>query len=297
MLETIKLLLETSRPGQWIKNLFVVAPVLFAKHSVWNHPFEYIKALLGFVVFVLLSSSVYIFNDLMDLKYDRQHPVKRHRPLASGRLSIPVAIGAGLVELSVAVGLGIYLSKWFLLMALLYLILNVAYSLKLKHIAYVDALTISIGFLLRILAGCFAVDLSVEEISYFLVLCTFFLSFYLALGKRRHELVLVSLGSGKHRPVLEDYNQKHLDVLLKVIGVITGLLYIYYTVAPRTVHYFGTWKLVFTTPFTIFGLYRFYQLLHRNDTAESPTDRMVKDVPFMLNLVLWLIVVLVVLYA
>ncbi len=298
MLTTIKLLIETSRPRQWIKNAFVLAPLLFAKHLVAGRVEPYIQATLAFVVFVFLSGCVYIFNDLMDLERDRQHPAKRHRPIASGRLSIPVAVGGGLAGLAVALGTAIYLNRLFFLLALSYLVLNIAYSLYLKHIAYVDVLTIATGFLLRIMAGSFAIGLTLHEISYFLVACTFLLAFLLGLGKRRHELVLLDKNNGENhlRPVLKYYKKHHIDGLIKADLFVTMLVYTFYTVAPRTRAYFGTWHLVFTVPFVVFGLLRFNRILTHYSGSESPTDVMVRDWPFMLNLILWLATVIVVLY-
>ena len=297
MLATIKLLIETSRPRQWIKNFFVIAPLIFAKRAVAGHIDPYIQAFLAFIVFVLLSGGVYIFNDLMDLDRDREHPTKRNRPIASGRLPMRVALGGGLVGLAIALGLAIWLNRVFFLLALSYLVLNIAYSLWLKHIAYLDVLTIATGFLLRILAGGFAIGLSLHEISYFLVACTFLLAFYLGLGKRRHELVLIeSTGETNLRPVLKYYKKHHIDSLLKILLGITLITYIFYTVAPRTREYFGTYYLVFTVPFVTFGLLRFDHILRHAKGSESPTDTMVKDWAFMLNLVLWLVTVVVVLY-
>jgi 4-hydroxybenzoate polyprenyltransferase len=250
------------------------------------------------VVFVLLSAGVYIFNDLMDLELDRNHPVKKNRPLASGELSVPTAVGGGLLGLALALGMAVYLGRTFFGLALGYLVLNIAYSLWLKHKPYVDVLTIAVGFLLRILAGCFAIRLPVDQISYFLVLCTFLLAFYLGLGKRRHELVLLENAQNDKtlRPVLRYYKRHHIDSLLRVLMILILLVYSFYTVAPRTRHYFGTMNLVFTIPFVAFGLYRFNWILMGKDGPESPTDFMVKDWPFMVNLLLWSITVVVVLY-
>lgn len=297
MLAAIKLLIETSRPRQWIKNFFVIAPLVFAKHMVEGRVEAYIYALIAFIVFILLSGGVYIFNDIMDMDRDREHPTKKNRPIASGRLPMPIAVGGGLIGLAAALGMAIYLNRVFFLLALSYLVLNIAYSLWLKHIAYLDVLTISVGFLLRILAGSFAIGLTLQGISYFLVACTFLLAFFLGLGKRRHELVLMeATGGNRLRPVLKYYQKHHIDLLLKIVLGLTMAVYTFYTVAPRTRQYFGTMNLVFTVPFVVFGLLRFYSILRHAKGAESPTDTMVKDWPFMLNLVLWLATVVVVLY-
>ena len=297
-MQTIRLLLKTSRPRQWIKNLFVVVPLIFAKQAVFGNVSPYIHAFVAFIVFVLMSGVVYIFNDLMDLELDRNHPTKRNRPIASGALGIQAAIGGGITGLALGLGMAIYLGKVVFLLSLFYLVLNIAYSLWLKHIAYVDVLTIAVGFLVRILTGCFAIGLSVHEISYFLVLCTFLLAFYLGLGKRRHELSLLSgeQDDKNLRPVLKFYRKHHIDTLLRVLMVVIFAVYTFYTVAPRTREYFGTMGLVFTVPFVGFGLYRFNLLLTGYDGPESPTDRMVRDLPFMINLVLWAVTVVTVLY-
>lgn len=278
-------LLKATRPSQWVKNLFVVAPVLFAKAHTAQDLGLVLRALLGAVVFVLLSSAVYLFNDILDLPRDRLHPVKRHRPIASGSLPVRTAAFASGAILVGGVYVGWILGPLFLTTASLYVVLNIAYSMRLKEVAYLDVLLISTGFLLRILAGCFAIELAVSEISYFLVACTFLVALYLALGKRRAEMDVEN--GVASRAVLERYRRPHLDLAMAVVAFLTVITYAYYTVSPRTVEYFGTYRLVWTLPFVVIGIARFWWLTRRVNQGRSPTDVMVRDRWFLANIAAW----------
>ena len=192
--------------------------------------------------------------------------------------------------------LGFWLGTGFSIVAIGYLVLNVAYSSILKRIAWLDVLSIATGFLLRILAGSYAIGLTTDEVSIYLVACTFLVALFLALGKRRQELALLGDDSHAHRSVLRDYSLRHLDVGLVVVAVLTAAAYAMYTLAPQTRAYFGTTHLVFTTPFVFLGIGRFLLLLRRRDDPRSPTDAMIRDVPFVLNIVAWAVVVIWAIY-
>jgi len=277
----------TMRPAQWVKNLFVAAPVLFAKVHTAENPWLMLQALQALVVFILLSGAVYVMNDVLDAERDRQHPVRRLRPIPSGRLEVKAAVVGALVVLGLAYTIGFGLGGPFMMTATGYLLLNVAYSLTLKHIAYVDVLCIASGFLMRILAGCFAIALPLAEISWYLLLCTFLVALFLALGKRRHELATLPGDSANHRPVFDQYQLRHIDIGLGIVGAITMAAYVFYTLSPRTQQYFGTSRLVWTVPFVCLGLLRFFQLLRRPDELRSPTDVMIRDVWFVLIILAW----------
>ena len=295
-MNTLLQLLRTMRPAQWVKNLFVLAPVLFAKEHTAAHPALAFDALLGTAIFVLLSGAVYILNDVLDVEKDRLHPVRRKRPVASGAISVQAAVAGGLLALAGAYTLGYALGPEFNLVATAYLAQNVFYSSVLKKIAWLDVLSIATGFLLRILAGCFAIGLAPGEISYYLIACTFLVALFLALGKRRHELILLGPDSHKQRAVLGRYRLAHLDAALLAVAGLTLVTYCLYTVSDRTQQYFfagqpatllGTWRLTLTLPFVVAGVARYVQILRRSDELRSPTDVMIRDAFFVVNIVLW----------
>lgn len=288
--------IQTMRPGQWVKNLFVFAPAVFAKAHTASEPVLLLHAALGTAVFIMLAGAVYVMNDVLDMEKDKMHPVRRLRPIPSGQLSVESAIAGGLLVLVGAFGVGLFLGTRFTLTALAYLGLNVAYSTTLKHRAWLDVGSIATGFLLRVLAGSFAIALTVDEISPYLIGCTFLVALFLALGKRRHEIALDGGDAAKGRSVLQQYRPHQLDVAMVIVAILTFVGYVLYTMAPATRAYFGTWQLVFTTPFVLAGILRFWWLIRRSDDPRSPTDAMIRDAWFVLNIVLWGIVVAVVVY-
>jgi decaprenyl-phosphate phosphoribosyltransferase len=273
---------KSMRPHQWVKNLFVAIPVVFAKRMGDRH--SVLQAAAAFGAFCLLTSAVYLVNDLVDIEKDRQHPTKRHRPIAAGKLSPQFARAlAGLFAVA-ALGSGLALGWGFALTAAGYLALNAAYSFRLKRIAFVDVACISVGFLLRVLAGAFAIAVPPSR---WLLVLTLLLSALLGFGKRAHELRIGGEGGHKHREVLGDYDADVLRVLLWVLGVATTLASLIYTRTQHTNELFGGGQMVFTVPFAAFGIYRFIRIVNRTDTAESPTDSMLRDPAFVVNLVLY----------
>jgi len=290
--ETALGLLRSLRPHQWIKNGFVLAPVVFSLNI--DEPTMLGRAGLATLFFCLISGSVYLLNDIADVEADRAHPVKRNRPIAAGIVPIPMARVA-CATFCVASIAGIYLiSRWAALVAAIYFIVNVAYSMRLKHTAFVDVTIIATGFLLRILAGSLAIDVPVST---WLVTCTFLLALYLALGKRRHEL-LAGDRARKQRAVLERYNPRHVHLAMIVVGALTVAAYTAYTLAPSTQAQFGfDWpRLVLTVPFTALGIWRFFKLASDETNPNSPTEQMLRDVPFILNIAGWVLAVLMIVY-
>lgn len=290
-MRTLYYIIRTMRPGQWVKNLFVTAPVLFAKAHTAADPSLLLDAVLATGVFVLLSGAVYVMNDVLDVDKDRNHPVRRERPVASGRLSIQAAVAGGLAALASAFGASALLGPAFALTSAAYLGLNILYSGVLKRLAWLDVLSIAAGFVLRILAGCFAIRLAPAEISYYLIVCTFLIALFLAIGKRRHELAVLGDDSGNHRSVLSRYRLRHLDVALYAVGALTMVAYVLYTISARTQAYFGTWRLVLTAPLVLTGILRFLAILRRAGERRSPTDMMIRDGVFVANGALWVAVV------
>jgi len=277
------------RPEQWVKNVFVLAPLVFAKQM--THPSILVSAVGGFGMFCLLASSIYIMNDLVDIESDRVHPKKRFRPIPSGRVSVRAAkIQAGLL-MAVALA-GAAIGPWqFLATALGYLVLQIAYSFGLKKIAYVDVGCISLGFVLRVLAGSFAVRVAPSG---YMLACTALLTLFLGFGKRRHELA--GANAAKQRAALEQYSTSVLTTGLAVTGFLSVATYLAYTLDSSTMQRFGSNWLWITTIHPLFGVVRFLQLVRSRPKAESPTQEILRDSPFVVNLVLYVVEVVAIVY-
>jgi 4-hydroxybenzoate polyprenyltransferase len=278
------------RPHQWVKNGFVLAPLVFAQ-ELFDVP-RALMALAGFALFCLASSSVYILNDLLDVEADRAHPIKCHRPIASGRVSVAAARAVAIGFAAIAVAGGFVLHVWFGATVTAYLLLNVAYSMRLKHIAYVDVLCITTGFELRVIGGAFA---ALVPPSAYLLAVTFLLASFLGFGKRLHEL-LQGEKAKTQRTALGAYDQRTLVALLYATGAATVATYCIYTLDGATRQHFETDFLVVTALMPAFGVYRFIQLVRHEPDKESPTEAMLRDWPFLTNLAAWAIAVVVVLY-
>jgi 4-hydroxybenzoate polyprenyltransferase len=235
-------------------------------------------------IFCALSSAVYLWNDIVDVEKDRAHPLKRRRPIADGRLPLATAKVAAATLAAGGLALGYLLDSTFATAAAAYLGLNVAYSLVLKRVVYVDVLCIASGFLLRVLAGGYAIDVWVTE---YLLLCTGLLATFLGFGKRAHELATSGARAAKQRPVLRGYRAGVLRWALIATGLLTFASYVLYTRAPHTVRFFGTTRMVWTAPFAAVGLTRFLWIVQDPEIADSPTEAMLRDLPFILNLVIW----------
>lgn len=278
-------LLRAMRPHQWFKNAFVAAPLIFAGPELRAQDALdltlVLRVALAFGVFCLASSATYLLNDIHDVEGDRLHPIKRLRPIAAGAVPVAAAwlLFAGL--LTAGVGLSLVVAPGYLYFVGAYFAMNLAYSKGLKRIAYVDAVVISLGFVLRILAGAEAASV---QVSNWLVACTVLLAMFLALGKRKHELLT---SNSKHRAALGQYRKSHLDAALAALAAATVVAYLSYTLDADTAARFGTHLLPWTVPFPILGLWRFVQLLNRPDSAHSPTERMLRDPAFLANFVLW----------
>ena len=282
-------LLRTMRPHQWVKNSFVLAPLFFAKGAFQPEPIA--RAFAGMGLFCLLAGAVYCMNDLMDVEADRLHPVKRNRPIAKGQVPESIAKLATVVLLLAAISGGLAISWAFLLTALSYFVLNLAYSLKLKKIAYLDVGVIALGFVLRVLGGGFATGVHVTP---YLFACTALLALFLGFGKRRHELSVASAKSDsaakKQRKALDGYTEKGLDVALALTSVFTFLTYLAYSLDEKTQAFFQAPWLWMTSIFVFFGVWRFFFLVRNRPDSESPTQEMLSDGPFVANILLWIAV-------
>lgn len=292
-------LVLTLRPHQWVKNAFVAAPLVFGRRA--DEPEAVLLGAGAVAAFCALSSAVYALNDVLDVEKDRAHPVKRNRPIARGALSVRAALVAAGVLALAGLGGATAIAPAFGLVAAGYLVLNLAYSLRLKEVAFLDVAAISGGFLLRVLGGAYAVDVDATP---WLLACTGLLAAFLGFGKRAHELeqaraalkVDGDAALGRTRAVLERYDPGHLRAALWVLGLATMMAYAFYTRAEHTVAFFRTERMVWTLPFCVIGISRFLVLVTRRPHGDSPTEEMLRDVPFMANLALWAGVVLAIIY-
>lgn len=286
-------LIEAARPRQWVKNGFLLAPLVFSRNLF--HPTPALHAAAAFALFSAAASAVYLGNDLLDVEGDRAHPVKRKRPIASGRLSPRAAAFAALALSALSIGGGLVLQPGFAAVVALYLVINLAYSTVLKKLAYVDVVIIASGFVLRVLAGAQAIEVPT---SHWIFVCTFFLALFLGFGKRRHELLAAEeAGStaGETRKALTRYDAGTVGRLLWLSGAAAVASFLLYSLDPETQARFGTW-LAFTTIFPAFGVLRFRQLVERKDRPSSPTEAILTDGPFVVNVLCFLAATVVIVY-
>ena len=289
-------LVRELRPRQWTKNLLLFAGVLFSRHL--TDPELLARAAAGFVAFSLLSGSVYIFNDLKDLEADRRHPVKRLRPLASGRLTVGAVWIALVPLLSAVAAISLWLGLPFVQVAALYVAFNLSYTVGLKQVVLVDVFLIAIGFVLRAIAG---VQLLLPvapdtELSPWLLVCTFFGALFLALAKRRREMTNAGEAAARQRAVLDHYSPELLDGLLMVSAAASLMGYALYTIWPATVAKFGTDALLYTIPFVAYGIFRYLYLVRATETTEDPSQVLLTDRPLAWCLGLYLLSVVAILY-
>jgi 4-hydroxybenzoate polyprenyltransferase len=284
-------LLLSLRPAQWSKNLLVFAGLLFGRRLF--DAASVLDAVSAFAVFCVLSGVVYLVNDIADRESDRQHPLKAQRPIASGALPVPIAagiacaLGAGGLAAAYAIG------PAFAAVAAAYLVLQIMYSFPLKHIVIIDVLTIAVGFVLRAVGGAVAVHV---EISHWLLVCTILLALFIALAKRRHEIVLLAGGAANHRPILGEYSAYLLDQMIGVVTASTLISYVFYTISPETQAKFGTAWLGLTIPFPLYGIFRYLYLVHQREGGGSPADLLLTDRPLLACVALWALTVALIIY-
>jgi 4-hydroxybenzoate polyprenyltransferase len=284
-------LLISLRPGQWTKNLFVFAGLLFSLKLFEAQAI--VTAIEAFAIFCALSGIVYLLNDVVDRDTDRRHPAKCTRPIAAGDLSTPVALGASALIGALALTAAFRLSWQFGVVAATYVGLQALYSISLKHIVILDVLTIAVGFVLRAVAG--AVVLNVM-ISHWLLVCMILLALFIALAKRRHELVLLADDAISHRPILGEYSAYLLDQMIAVVTASTLIAYIFYTISPETEQKFGTTWLGLTIPFPLYGIFRYLYLVHRREGGGSPADLLLNDRPLLACVTFWVLAVVLIIY-
>ena len=288
---TLRLVLIAMRPHQWLKNLFVFAPLLFGLKL--GQPAAAFQALAATVCFCLLSSGLYLVNDIIDAEADRAHPEKRLRPIPSGALSVRVALMASFVLLAMAFGIAVALDVKFVLLAIGYCVVTLGYCLAFKHAIVLDAMLIATGFVLRVVGGAIAVNVYP---THWLIVCAFLLALFLAFSKRRQELLVLSGEASQHRRVLGQYTVSFLDRANNILLGATIVCYALYTVAPETIQRFGTDKLIYGSAFVIYGLLRYLALLQDDNNGGNPSRMLVKDKPLMLAVIGWAIYDALVIY-
>jgi 4-hydroxybenzoate polyprenyltransferase len=289
-MEMLRAIVVSMRPRQWVKNLFVLAGLVFSQRlftgSAWT-------ALAAFAVFCGLSGAIYLLNDVADRERDRLDPRKRERPVAAGRLPVSVAIAAAAALLAGGLVASDLLSRRFLVTALVYVVLLVAYSAWLKHVIIVDVIVVACGFVLRAIAGAVVIDV---EMSGWLLICTIQLALFLALGKRRYEYLALEKDAARHRPILAEYSPALLDQMIAVVTASTVTAYALYTMSPETVAKFQTHLLPATLPFVLYGVFRYLYLLYRRQLGGNPSELLLNDRALLINALSWICAVLLIIY-
>ncbi|HMX62100.1 MAG TPA: decaprenyl-phosphate phosphoribosyltransferase [Candidatus Sumerlaeota bacterium] len=303
------------RPKQWIKNLLLFAGILFAGR--WNDAALVINVLVGFLVFCALSGVVYITNDILDVEKDREHPKKRLRPIASGAISANAAAAGGLVLLAGALAAAWWITPSFFICSVIYVLLVTAYSFKLKHMVILDIMVLAMGFVVRAMAGIEALHEEALKanpvaVTPYFILTTLFLALFLAIAKRRNELVILGDGAGAHRQVLNDYSTEFCDVILTVAT--TGVIFSYALWATSGAFQVGgalarqagspaapagagdAYSMAFTMPFVLYGIFRYLWLVFKKDEGGAPEVVLLTDKPLLATVFLWMVTVVAILY-
>ncbi|HEY5533850.1 MAG TPA: decaprenyl-phosphate phosphoribosyltransferase [Ignavibacteria bacterium] len=285
-------IIKLIRVRQWIKNFFCFAPILFAGQLLNTELFT--KNILAFLAFCAVSSSVYIINDIIDVEADRAHKKKRFRPIASGEISIKHAVIILIIIIAITVLLSALINIYFVITVAAYFIINLLYSIKVKHVVILDVFFISLGFMLRLIGGAAAIHVSLSS---WMILTAIFISLFLAISKRRAELSQIEQDNlDKQRKVLNYYGIEFTDQMNTIAATGTIICYALYTVSEKAVSTFHTENLIYTTPFVIYGIFRYLYLIHQKNLGESPTQIVTKDIPIMLNTLIWLIVSVFIIY-
>ncbi|MFC1734035.1 decaprenyl-phosphate phosphoribosyltransferase [candidate division KSB1 bacterium] len=290
-MKQLKALIIAMRPYQWVKNILVFAGLIFSLSAM-----DWYKLSLtfgAFLVFCAISSSIYLFNDLRDIEEDKKHPVKKKRPLPSGKLNVNLAKGSMVVLMILAFGFSYYINSFLTLIIFTYFILNIGYSMGLKKIVILDVMIVSIGFLLRAVAGAIVIQV---EVSHWLFLCSILLALLITFGKRRHEIYLLNSTAGDHRHSLKEYSLPFLDVMMSISGACAIIAFSLYTMSEETTTRFGTDWLLYTTPFVLFGVFRYFYLIQIKSKGGDPTKMLITDIPSIINGILWLGMIFAIIY-
>ena len=287
-------LVKTMRPKQWIKNVFVLAAIVFDRKL--SNPTALLRTVLTVFLFCMISSTVYLINDLVDIEKDRQHPTKRKRPLASGKLSPKVALAASVSIPLICLPASFFLAPALGILLTLYLGLMVLYSFYLKHMVIIDVMTLAAGFVMRVAAGVVVIE--VERFSPWLYVCMTLLALFLGFGKRRHELFTLGDNANSHRASLQHYSLELIDQMSVVVTSAAIMAYSLYTFsAPNLPRIDGQSLMMLTVPFVLYALFRYQYLIHVEKKGGTPEEIVLRDIPFMVDLLLYGITVLILMYA
>lgn len=286
-------LLRTMRPRQWPKNILFVFPALVFDGQLFN-PESFLRVAAAACLLILVSGTVYIINDLVDVEKDRQHPKKRFRPIPAGALPVPVAILAAVVLPSIALIAALALSVPLALVLVLYLVVQLGYSFYLKHVPIVDVLIVTSGFVMRVIAG--VVVIGVQNFSPWLYACTGLLALFLVVGKRRQELITLGKDAAKTRPIFEHYNLALLDEMLRFVITSTFMTYLLYTIEVNITPIKDVNLLLFTVPPVLYGLMRYMYLIHIKGEGAAPEEVLLTDRPVQITILVWIAIVVSVIY-
>ncbi|MBX3061770.1 MAG: decaprenyl-phosphate phosphoribosyltransferase [Anaerolineae bacterium] len=285
-------LIRTMRPKQWVKNGFVFIPILFDRKLSLNNPQPLINVLITFVLFCMMSSAVYVLNDLVDVERDRKHPTKRFRPIASGQLPIPVARVVAIALPVITLGIALFFNLPLFIVLAIYYAKDLAYSFYLKNVVILDVLLLASGFILRVVAG--AVVIVVTNFSAWLYICWGMLALFLAVGKRRQEMILMGSDAGQTRKILSEYNMELLNDMLRMVMTGSILSYALYSVEAKTS--FGGPAMILTLPFVIYGVFRYLYLIHVKGEGSAPDELLFKDRPLLITVILFVLMTGIIIY-
>lgn len=277
------------RPRQWTKNMFVFAALIFDRQLFNLHSFE--RTVIAFIIFCLLSSSVYLLNDVMDINSDREHPIKKNRPIASGKLAVSTAVIASILIAVVSLGIALLVSPTLALIAAVYYLMNIAYSKWLKHIVLIDVLIIAFGFVLRVAAGVSVIQ--VQRFSPWLYVCMTLLALYMGFGKRRAEMSAVNNGTST-RKVLSGYSIAFLDQLITIVSATTIIAYSLYTFSAPNLP--DNHLMMVTIPFVLYAIFRYLYLIQMKNAGGEPEELLLTDHPLQITIILWALAILTIFY-
>ena len=285
VISILRLVIESFRPREWVKNTFVFAALFFSKNLL-NLDFL-TKTLLAFGLFCLAASGVYLINDICDRDEDKKHPQKSTRPVASEAFPVALAMPTAVLVIITALTGGFFLDPSFGFVTGAYVLLNIAYSKWFKHVVILDVFSIAAGFVLRVVAGAVVIDVSM---SYWLLICTMLIALFLGFTKRRYEVVALMNEGKYHRRVLTEYNTLFLDMMIGIVTSATVVTYTLYTVSNETIERFDTDRLLVTVPFVLYGIFRYLYLVYHKDKGWNPAHALLTDRPLFINIFLWILV-------
>lgn len=294
-MKIIKNLIIAMRPKQWTKNLLLFAGIIFSGNL--SRDILLLKSISGFIIFCLLSGSVYLINDIHDMESDKNHPRKKKRPIASGALPVPAAITATIIFTLISFVASFFINVYFGICAIIYFVMIFSYSVFLKHVVIIDIMLLALGFVIRAIAGIQAIrvpDMEIKMTPWFII-CTMFLALFIGICKRRHEIVLLNDDASSHRPVLDEYSTAFLDQMVAVTTSATVISYALWTSLSEISGKHQNW-LVYTLPFVIYGIFRYLYITYKREEGGAPEETLLKDKLLLGNIFLWLISVILILY-